>query len=92
MGTLQEKLGGTPEIRPLLSNEHRSLDGTLAKAGTCQVSLKQVDDQGNTPPAANKADEEFVFLRKHPGSAHPTAQVSVLHSCEMFASKGPGMH
>ena len=39
MGKFLEKLMGTPEVMPLLSDEHFSVDGTLLQARASHASL-----------------------------------------------------
>ncbi len=45
MGRFLEKLMGAPEVKPLLSNEHFSVDGTLLQAWASHASLERIDGQ-----------------------------------------------
>jgi transposase len=49
MGTFLEKLMGAPE-KPLLSDEHFSVDGTLLQAWASHASLERIDGQDDPPP------------------------------------------
>ena len=40
-----EKLMGAPEVKPLLSDEHFSVDGTLLQAWASHASLERTDGQ-----------------------------------------------
>jgi transposase len=50
MGKFLEKLMGAPELKPLLSYEHFSVDGTLMQAWASHASLKRIDGQDDPPP------------------------------------------
>jgi hypothetical protein len=52
MGLFLEKLMGAPEVKPLLSDEHFSVDGTLLQAWASHASLKRIDGQGGSSPSA----------------------------------------
>ena len=43
MGLFLEKLMGAPEVQPLLSDEHFSVDGTLLQAWASHASLERID-------------------------------------------------
>jgi transposase len=43
MGKFLEKLMGAPEVKPLLSNEHFSVDGTLLQAWASHASMERID-------------------------------------------------
>jgi len=43
MGRFLEKLMGAPEVKPLLSDEHFSVDGTLLQAWASHASLERID-------------------------------------------------
>jgi hypothetical protein len=45
MGKFLEKLMGAPEVKPLLSDEHFSVDGTLLPAWTSHASQERIDGQ-----------------------------------------------
>lgn len=61
MGRFLDKLMGAPEVKPLLSDEHFSLDGTLLQAWASYASLKPIDGEDNSLPPYSGAAE--VFLR-----------------------------
>jgi hypothetical protein len=50
MGLFLEKLMGAPEVKPLLSDNHFSVDGTLLQAWASHTSLKRIDGQEPPPP------------------------------------------
>jgi hypothetical protein len=60
MGTFLMKLMGAPEIKPLLSDEQHSVDGTLLQAWGSQASLKRIDEQGDRPPRPSGPSEDFT--------------------------------
>ena len=43
MGRFLDKLMGVPEVKPLLSDEHFSVDGTLLQAWASHASLERID-------------------------------------------------
>ena len=45
MGRFLEKLRGAPEVKPLLSDEHFSVDGTVLQACATHASLERIDGQ-----------------------------------------------
>jgi len=49
MGRFLEKLMAAPEVKPLLSDEHFSVDGTLLQAWASHASLERIDDQEDPP-------------------------------------------
>jgi hypothetical protein len=51
MGRFLEKLMGAPEVKPLLSDEHFSLDGALLQAWASHASLERIDGQDDPPPS-----------------------------------------
>ena len=53
MGLFLEKLMGDPEVKPLLSDEHFSVDGRLLQAWESHASLKRIDGQEDPPPATD---------------------------------------
>ena len=55
MGRFIEKLMGAPEVKPLLSNGHFSVDGTLLQAWASHVSLERIDGQDDPPPPPCRA-------------------------------------
>jgi hypothetical protein len=59
MGLFLEKLMGAPEVKPLLSNEHFSVDGTLLQAWASHASLKRIDGQEDPPPPPPGPGEGF---------------------------------
>ena len=50
MGRFLEKLMAAPEVKPLLSDEHFSVDGPLLQAWASHASLKRIDGQDDPPP------------------------------------------
>jgi len=50
MGRFLEKLMGAPEVKPLLSDEHFSVDGTLLQAWASHASLERIDGEEDPPP------------------------------------------
>ena len=59
MGKFLEKLMGAPEVKPLLSDEHFSVDGTLLQAWASHASLKRIDGQEDPPPPPSGPGEGF---------------------------------
>ena len=59
MGKFLEKLMGAPEVKPLLSNEHFSVDGTLLQAWASHASLERIDGQDDPPPPPSGPGEGF---------------------------------
>jgi hypothetical protein len=59
MGKFLEKLMGAPEVKPLLSDEHFSVDGTLLQAWASCASLERIDGQDDPPPPPSGAGEGF---------------------------------
>jgi transposase len=59
MGRFLEKLMGAPEVKPLLSNEHFSVDGTLLQAWASHASLERIDGQDDPPPPPSGPGEGF---------------------------------
>ena len=51
MGECLEKLMDAPEVKPLLSDEHFSVDGTLLQAWASHASLERIEGQEDPPPA-----------------------------------------
>jgi hypothetical protein len=54
-----EKLKGAPEVKPLLSDEHFSVDGTLLQAWASHGSLDRIDGQDDPPPPPSGPGEGF---------------------------------
>ena len=54
-----EKLMGAPEVKPLLSDEHFSVDGTLLQAWASHASLERIDGQDDPPPPPSGPGEGF---------------------------------
>ena len=50
MARFLELLLAAPEVKPLLSSEHFSVDGTLLRARTSHRSLERIDGTGDDPP------------------------------------------
>jgi transposase len=59
MGLFLEKLMGAPEVKPLLSDEHFSVDGTLLQAWASHASLKRIDGQEDPPSPPPGPGEGF---------------------------------
>ena len=59
IGLFLEKLMGAPEVKPLLSHEHFSVDGTLLQAWASHASLKRIDGQEDPPPPPTGPGEGF---------------------------------
>ena len=59
MACFLEKLMGAPEIKPLLSDEHISADGTLLQAWSSHASLERIDGGEDPPPPASGPGEGF---------------------------------
>ena len=59
MGRFLEKLMGAPEVKPLLSDEHFSIDGTLLQAWASHASLERSDGQEDSPPPPSGPGEGF---------------------------------
>ena len=57
MGRFLEKLMGAAEVKPLLSNEHLSVDGTLLQAWASHASLERIDGEDDPlPPPAGPGE------------------------------------
>jgi hypothetical protein len=54
-----EKLMGAPEVKPLLSDEHFSVDGTLLQAWASHASLERIDGEDDPPPPPSGPGEGF---------------------------------
>jgi hypothetical protein len=50
MGKFLEKLMGAPEVKPLLSGEHFSVDGNLLQDWESHASLERIDGEDDPPP------------------------------------------
>jgi len=59
MGVFLDKLMGSPEVKPLLSEEHFSVDGTLLQAWASHASLERIDGKEDAPPPASGPGEGF---------------------------------
>jgi hypothetical protein len=59
MGRFLEKLMRAPEVKPLLSDEHFSVDGTLLQAWASHASLEWIDGQDDPPPPPSGPGEGF---------------------------------
>ena len=59
MGRFLEKLMGAAEVKPLLSNEHFSVDGTLLQAWASHASLERIDGEDDPPPPPAGPGEGF---------------------------------
>ena len=54
-----EKLMGAPEVKPLLSDEHFSVDGTLLQAWASHASLERIDGEEDPTAAAIRPRRGF---------------------------------
>lgn len=59
MGRILEKLMGATAVKPLLSNEHFSLDGTLLQAWVSHASLERIDGEDDPLPPPSGPGEGF---------------------------------
>jgi len=59
MGKFLEKLMAAPEVKPLLSNEHFSVDGTLLQAWASHASLERINGEEDPPPPPSGPGEGF---------------------------------
>jgi len=59
MGRFLERLMAAPEVKPLLSDEHFSVDGTLLQAWASHASLERIDGQEDPPPPPSGPGEGF---------------------------------
>jgi hypothetical protein len=59
MGCYPKKLIGAPEVKPLLSDEHFSVDGTLLQAWESHASLERIDGKEDPPPPPSGPGEGF---------------------------------
>jgi hypothetical protein len=59
MGRFLEKLMRAPEVKPLLSDEHFSVDGTLLQAWASHASLERIDPEDDPPPPPSGPGEGF---------------------------------
>jgi transposase len=59
MGKFLEKLMGAPELKPLLSDENFSVDGTPLQAWASDASLKRIDGKDDPPPPPSGPGEDF---------------------------------
>jgi hypothetical protein len=59
MGRFLEKLMAAPEVKPLLSDEHFSVDGTLLQAWASHASLERIDGEEDPPPPPSGPGEGF---------------------------------
>ena len=63
MGRFLEKLMAAPEVTPLLSNEHFSVDGTLLQAWASHASLQRIEGEDDPPPPPSGPGEGFGEAR-----------------------------
>jgi transposase len=69
MGRFLEKLMGAPEVKPLLSDEHFSVDGTLLQAWASHSSLERIDGEDDPPPPPSGPGKGFGAPK--PGRKQP---------------------
>jgi hypothetical protein len=53
------KVMAAPEVKPLLSDEHFSVDGTLLQAWASHATLERIDGQDDPPPPPSGPGEGF---------------------------------
>jgi len=63
MGRFLKKLMAAPEVKPLLSDEHFSVDGTLLQAWASHASLERIDGQDDPLPPPSGPGEGFGALK-----------------------------
>ncbi len=56
---LSKRRTHSPEVKPLLSDDHFSVDGTLLQAWASYASLKRIDGQEDPPPPPTGPGEGF---------------------------------
>ena len=76
MGKFLEKLMDAPEVKPLLSDEHFSVDGTLLQAWASHASLERIDGQEDPPPPPSGPGEGFGAPWKEGSGPKGTSAVS----------------
>jgi IS5 family transposase len=59
MARFLNKVMAAPEVQPLLSDEHFSVDGTLLQAWASHASLERIDGQDDPPPPPSGPGEGF---------------------------------
>jgi hypothetical protein len=65
MGRFLEKLMGAPEVKPLLSDEHFSVDGTLLQAWASHALLERIDGEDDGTRQVHRSTGPA--LGNHPG-------------------------
>ncbi len=76
MGLFLEKLMGAPEVKPLLSDDHFSVDGTLMQAWASHASLKRIDGQEDPPPPPLDLAKDSVLPKRERREPRATFAVS----------------
>ena len=64
MGRFLEKLMAAPEIKPLLSDEHFSVNDTMLQAWASHASLEQTDGEQDSTPTSTGPGDSFVVSRE----------------------------
>ena len=59
MGKFRQKLMGAPEVKPWLSHEHFSVDGSLLQARASHACLERIDGEDDPPPPPAGSGEGF---------------------------------
>ena len=59
-----EKLQVAPEVKPLLSDKHFSVDGILLQAWASHASLERIDGQQDPPPPPSGPGKGFGQLKE----------------------------
>jgi hypothetical protein len=70
MAKFVELLLAAPEVKPLLSSEHFSFDGTLLRTWASHSSLERIDGSDDDPPPPNGGkkvlDLEMARVKREP--------------------------
>jgi hypothetical protein len=61
---------GAPEVQPLLSDDHFSVDGTLLQAWASHASLERIDGQEDPPPPLT-GQKAGTYRGRRPSVAEP---------------------
>jgi hypothetical protein len=64
MAKFLELLLATPEVKPLLSSEHVSVEGTLLRDWASHSSLERIDglDDGPPPPSERETPGDLIHI------------------------------
>ena len=75
-----------PQVKPLLSSEHFSVDGTLIEAWASMKSFRPKDGSGEPPPGAGRNGEADFHGEKRRNETH----ASTTDPDARLYRKGPG--